>query len=322
MVRAGQNAFLIDDFKSKNIVAIGWDEIGDLSACKSHNAVKKLVNKKYPEFKEGKVNITASQINKFRFEFNKGEYVVSYNPEERIYLIGEISSDYIFKENSTRHNHIREVKWIGNVNRDDLSVSTRNTLGAISTIFEINGDASSEMISVINGKKVFRDEEEEDAEEGTLKEDMVLKSHEFIKDRVLSLDWDEMQELIAGILRSMGYKTMVSPRGPDRGRDVLASPDGLLLKEPRIAVEVKHRKGQMGAPEIRGFTGGLRPGDKGLYVSTGGFTREAKYEADRSNIPLTLIDSDLLVTLIIQYYDNFDSDTRTLIPLTKIYWPI
>ena len=30
---------------------------------------------------------------------------------------------------------------------------------------------------------------------------------------------------------------------------------------------------------------GLRAGDRGLYVSTGGFTKEARYEADRANVP-------------------------------------
>jgi restriction system protein len=40
-----------------------------------------------------------------------------------------------------------------------------------------------------------------------------------------------MQELVAGVLRGMGYKTIVSAKGPDRGRDILASPDGLGLSE-------------------------------------------------------------------------------------------
>ena len=30
MVRAGQGAYLIDDFRKKNLVAIGWQELGDL----------------------------------------------------------------------------------------------------------------------------------------------------------------------------------------------------------------------------------------------------------------------------------------------------
>ena len=77
----------------------------------------------------------------------------------------------------------------------------------------------------------------------------------------------------------------------------------------------------MGRKAITSFTGGLRPGHKGIYVSTGGFSKDAKYEAERSNIPVTLIDLDQLVKLIVQYYDSFDTETRALIPLTKIFWP-
>ena len=131
-----------------------------------------------------------------------------------------------------------------------------------------------------------------------------------------------MQELVAGMLRAMGYKTRVSPRGADRGKDIIASPDGLGLENPKIVVEVKHRQGSMGSQEVRSFLGGLRASDKGLYVSTGGFTKDAKYEAERANVPLTLVDSDILVELIIQYYDNFDNESKTLVPLKKIYWPI
>jgi restriction system protein len=91
--------------------------------------------------------------------------------------------------------------------------------------------------------------------------------------------------LVAGILRAMGYKTRISPPGSDRGKDVEASSDGLGLTDPRIIAEVKH---------------------KGLYVSTGGFTKEARYEAERaSNNQVSLIDSAERVNLIINYYDNF-----------------
>ena len=326
MVRAGPDAFLIDRFKDENKVVIGW-EIGDLTNVKDPSEIKSRVRDKFPWMKDGQVNISASQINKFRFEFDKRDNVVSYDPQNRIYLVGEIVSDYIFDdsfftENPLEYCDVRNVKWLGEVERDVLSTSTKNTLGSISTIFEVNSDAASEILNVLEGVKVS-DEilEREDEELFTLKEDILAKSQEFIKDKFSELDWEQLQELVAGLLRGIGYKTMVSPKGPDRGRDIMASPDGLGLSEPRIVVEVKHRNGQMGSSEIRRFTGGLRPGDKGLYVSTGGFSKEAKYEAERSNIPLTLVDADLLVSLVIQYYDKFDSEARALIPLTKIYWP-
>lgn len=47
-------------------------------------------------------------------------------------------------------------------------------------------------------------------------------------------------------------------KGSDRGKDIIASPDGLGLEEPRILTEVKHRQGQMGSQEVRSFWGGLR----------------------------------------------------------------
>ena len=171
------------------------------------------------------------------------------------------------------------------------------------------------------GTQVAENPEQEKTELTTIKEDVALKAQEFIKDKLIALDWDEMQELIAGLLRGMGYKTIVSPKGADRGRDIQASPDGLGLEDPRIVVEVKHRSGQMGSKEVRSFITGVGHGSKGLYVSTGGFSKDAKYEAERSTTPITLIDMDMLVGLLIQYYDNLDMDTRSLIPLVKIYWP-
>lgn len=145
---------------------------------------------------------------------------------------------------------------------------------------------------------------------------------ERIKDLVSALRWDEMQQLVAGVLRSMGYKTLISPAGPDRGKDIIASPDGFGFENPRIIVEVKHRKVQMGSPDIRSFIGGRHKDDRGLYVSTGGFSKEARYEADRSTIPLTLWTLDDLVRTLIEYYDHVDIETKLLVPLKRAYLPV
>ena len=321
MVRAGESAFLIDDFRSKSYVAIGWNKIGDISGIKRKDNIKKLVEKAGYYKKKIQINVAAGQIGRFLLDFKKGDYVVSYDPTNRVYLVGEIQSDYEFNKKISEYHHVRRVKWLGEVKRDKLSSKTKNSLGAISTIFQIKNRAKKEILEVLEGKEQIKDEVSDEIEEETLKEDMVFKAHELIKDRIMDLDWEQMQQLVAGILRAIGYKTRVVPRGPDRGKDIEASPDGLVLREPRILAQVKHREhSQMGATEIRSFQSMLR-GRKGLYISTGGFSKEAKYEAERSNEQLTLIDADRLVQLIIQNYDSFDVETRLLIPLSKIYWP-
>jgi restriction system protein len=223
--------------------------------------------------------------------------------------------------------HTRAVRWKRTINRDELSPATKNSLGGIATIFCISPEASGEILDELRPQpdtsefvpatEVIQAEATEE-----IRKDTEQRALEFLQDRLSRLDWQEMQELVAGLLRAMGYKTKVSPPGADRGRDILASPDGFGFQSPRILVEVKHRSGPMGAPSIRSFAGGLRPQDNGLYVSTGGFTREARYEAERSNHPLTLMDSDDLGSAIIEHYDRMDLETRTLLPMKKIYWPV
>lgn len=140
----------------------------------------------------------------------------------------------------------------------------------------------------------------DDAAEDDLFKSMESRAHEFIKDRVNA---------------SRGY---CLARLQDSSR---MSPDSFGFEAPRIIVEVKHRKGAMGAPDVRSFLGGRHPQDKGLHVSTGGFTREARYEAERASIPLAFMDLDELVKSLLEQYDKLDLETQRLVPLKRIFVP-
>jgi restriction system protein len=217
-------------------------------------------------------------------EIHKGDGVVSYDPSRRVYLVGVIEGDPEYKpELFEELPRVRAVRWNAEVSKDKLSVSTRNSLGAISTLFQLPPEAAEEILKVQAGHEIAEatDPEEEVEDTDELARDLRARSLEFIKDRISSLTWEEMQELVAGLLRAMGYKTRISPAGADRGKDIIASPDGFGFEQPRIVVEVKHRPNTaMGSQELRSFLGGRHKDDKGLYVSTGGFTKDAKYEAD------------------------------------------
>ncbi|HYF69271.1 MAG TPA: restriction endonuclease [Ohtaekwangia sp.] len=324
MVRAGEGAYLAEEFEKEKIVSIGWKHLGDLSNVGDIETLRTLYRKTYPDHKSGKMVLTAGQIFRFKNEFKVGDYVVTYNAQERKYLLGTIESDYHYVPKNTEHPNQRKVRWLKKIDRDGLSTATKNSLGSIMTIFQIDADVLDELNGTARAmppeNTAITEQQNETLD--TIKEEIEEKAHEFIKDKIQELNWEQLQELVAGVLRGMGYKTIVSQRGPDRGKDIVASPDGLGLEDPKIKVEVKHREQAMGSAEIRSFLGGLRPGEKGLYVSTGGFTKEAHYEAERANVPLTLIDSDTIVTLVVQNYDQFDADARALLPLRKIYWPI
>jgi restriction system protein len=75
----------------------------------------------------------------------------------------------------------------------------------------------------------------------------------------------------------------------------------------------------MGSPQLRSFIGGRTARDRCLYISTGGFTKDARYEADRAAVPLNLLGLVDLRRLLVEYYDQLDESTRSLIPLKRIY---
>lgn len=327
MVRAGERGYLANDFARTGHIGIGFRDAGDITPVQSLEEMRRHVAEHMPGRKPGALAGIASMLWKFRWVMQPGDRLVTYDPEKREYLLGRITGDYQYQPGVLPdYNHLRTVQWEGRVSRDDLGPAARNTLGSTLTLFEPGEDVLQEIDDVRSG----RTEHEEEAKQGqeteeewqVIRRDVIDRAHEFIKDRILSLDPDEMESLVAALLRAMGYKARVTPKGPDRGRDILASPDGLGFQPPRIIAEVKHRPREaMGAPQLRAFIGGLRQGDHGLYVSTGGYTREARYEADRASVPVTLVDLDELASLVVEHYEGFDSDGRSLIPLLRVYWP-
>jgi restriction system protein len=324
MVRASDGGRLIGEFKAKNIAAIGWPQVGSLKNVTERSSILELTKNAYPEMSKSQFLSGGSQLARFRNEMQMGDQIVTYDSAMRTYSIGIIAGEYDFNTKLIESlPNFRKVKWEAEVSRDSLSVETKNTLGSTLTLFRLPDEASGEIESILQTGLAAPEiiVEIDSTDEDTLRKDMQSRAHEFIKDKINKLDWEQMQELVAGVLRAMGYKTQVSPAGADRGKDIIASPDGFGFEQPRIIVEVKHRKVAMGSQEIRSFLGGRHKDDKGLYVSTGGFSKDALYEADRASIPLTLMDLDSLVNAITAHYENMDMETRVLVPLAKVYWP-
>ena len=142
MIRAGQGGYLAGEFANKNIVAIGWDQIGDLTNLRSRNEIWNLCRQTYPKDKPGKIITSVSVLHRFRNVIQKGDGVVSYDSNTREYLVGEITSDYRFDPSAIPyHPNIRDVVWHSRVSRDALPSSTRNLLGSIITLFAISSEA-------------------------------------------------------------------------------------------------------------------------------------------------------------------------------------
>ena len=130
----------------------------------------------------------------------------------------------------------------------------------------------------------------------------------------------EFQNLVAALLRGMGYYTpFVAPRGKDGGLDILAYRDPLGSTAPRLKVQVKHRDQKVAINEVRELISLLtKEGDAGLIVSSGGFTSDAEAEIRRSSRHVEKIDLNDLLEMWDEHYDQMEEEDRRLMPLKKI----
>jgi len=324
MVR-GEGGSLYDVFRERGVAAVGWNQLA--ARAKPGVGRKQLIawyQSAEPQAKQGTVVSGASQVWRFVNDIQEGDWIVTYSPANRLYSIGKVASPAEHHPEWAEQGMplARKVQWqVQELPRDSLGISTKNSLGSTLTLFEVPSSAASDVLATLKGKPAPAVEEDVEEVVADPLADIEERAREQIKDLIINLDWNEMQELVAGILRAMGYKTQVSPDRSDRGKDIVASPDGFGFEHPRIVVEVKHRKGQMGSQEIRSFLGGRHKDDRGLYVSTAGFTKDAQYEADRASIPLAMWTLDHVVRALIEHYDATDAETKRIVPLKRLYWP-
>lgn len=131
----------------------------------------------------------------------------------------------------------------------------------------------------------------------------------------------EFQDLAAALLRGMGYFTpFVAPAGKDGGVDIVAYRDPLGTSSPRIKVQIKHRESPASVQEVRQLIGVLqKDGDVGIFISSGGFTSDAKAAARNSNVHVELVDLPRLISLWQEFYQKLMDEDKTKLPLFPIY---
>jgi len=108
------------------------------------------------------------------------------------------------------------------------------------------------------------------------------------------------ERLCQRLLRESGFvRVEVTGRTGDGGIDGV----GVLrvnLISFHVYFQSKKWAGSVGSPEIRNFRGAMQGrGDKGLIITTGGFTAEARREATRDGAPaIDLVDGETLCDLL------------------------
>jgi len=139
---------------------------------------------------------------------------------------------------------------------------------------------------------------EEEVEEGKDPSSEISTWQEKLLEQIKSLSPGAFERLAQRILREAGFiQVEVTGKSGDGGIDGtgIIRLGGFLSFH--IIFQCKRYQGSVSAQQVRDFRGAMvGRADKGLFITTGTFTRDAKKEAVRDGAPpIDLIDGELLV---------------------------
>lgn len=321
VVRAGEGGMYADDFERLGCMAIGFPRAGEVTQM-ARPEIMDAARAGYGS-SGGRVG---GQLDRFKNGIAIGDLVITPNGQTRQLLYGEVVGEYEFRTEPvfSDFHHTRSVRWLGKRDRDALPDEILYSVGSLLTVFVPKGQdvlAQFLLTGTVTTRVLETSSRTETPEEDqtTSVEEQAARNRELIARHVATLGWSETQDLVAGLLRGMGYTTRVSPPGADGGLDVLACRDPLFLHPPLVKVQVKARPDtKMGAAEVRQLLGIVRPEERGIFVSTGGFTSAAEKEF-AGNAMVQLMGMERLVELLLDHYEATDTGTRNLVPLARIW---
>jgi len=309
-------------FLESDVVALGWLSIGDLSEFGAdRDSFKVAVSASYPEKSIAQVANNAGQLFRFTHEMNNGDYVIYRSKSDKRVHIGQVSAHYKYtKEPEPGYPHQRPVNWLKSFGGTLFSQGALYEIGSAMSFFQVK-TYSDEFRLALDGAEP--EAAIDDDTVGVVADEIQQSTRDFVLKRLeREQKGHPLQDFVADLLSTLGYRTRVTPKGPDGGVDILAHKDELGIEPPLVKVQVKSGAGSVGNGDVAALYGQIENTSQefGLFITLGSFSAAAlNFARNKSN--LRLVDGDALVDLVLKHYEQLDPKYQTMIPLTQVYVP-
>jgi restriction system protein len=320
-IHAGKTGDADALFLKKNVIAIGWDAMGDLGALPpNREAFKARVAERYPGVKPGAIPGNAGQMFRFLHEMKPGDWVVYPSKALRKVYLGEITGEYQYApKTDAAYPNMRAVKWLKSLPRTQFSQGALYEIGSAMSLFQIKNYAD-EFLAALSGEPVPVKAATEDETVAAVAEEIEETTRDFVLKRLeQDMKGLPLEGFVVHLLQCMGYHARLT-RKNEPSVDVIAHKDHLGIEPPIIKVQVKSSPGTATDKDVSALFGKLSATEYGLFITLGTFSPSSRnFEQNKAN--LRLIDGVELVDLILQHYEHFDSRHKGLLPLRRVYVP-
>lgn len=268
----GKAAKIWDECYDNNIMAIGWDAIGDLRNYNSKDEIKQVMNKFYDPFRSYIHSACATW--EFANEMKQGDIVFAKNGMHLIIGRGIVKSDYIYDSQRKEFKNIRKVEW---TDRGEWECSRQSPMKTLTDITSFTDYV--EQLNLFFDSDMLDDVETIETSYPT-----------YDKDRFLDSVYmnDESYNTLVSLVK--GKKNIILQGAPGVGKTFAAKRlaySMMGVKDPNRVMMVQFHQSYSYEDFIMGF----RPSENGFKLKHGVFYEFCKRaEVDSDNDYFFIID--------------------------------
>lgn len=268
----GKDSIMWEEFYKRGVMAIGWDEIGDLSLFKNKSEIKEIMKKIYNPNLSYKNAAHATW--QFANEMKVGDIIFVKKGRSQLIGRGIVTSDYFYDFEASEYNHIRTVKWTHHGEWPYPGKAAMKTLTDVTPY--------SDFVEKLNN--IFDDDTSEDVEEVEKLYSSYTKD-DFLSDVFMS---EEEYERLKSVLTFK--KNIILQGAPGVGKTYTAKRLAYSLMGEKNIERVKMIQFHQ-SYSYEDFIMGFRPSDNGFELRKGAFYNFCKKaELDASNDYFFIID--------------------------------
>lgn len=268
----GEGSYMWDDFYKRGVMAIGWNEIGDLSLFKNKSEIKEAMKKIYgPNLSYQNATHATWQ---FANEMKVGDIIFVKKGRSQLIGRGIVTSDYFYDSEAEEYNHIRTVNWTHHGEWPYPGKAAMKTLTDVTPYIDV----------VEKLKNIFDDDTSEDVEEVEKSYSSYTKE-DFLNDVFMS---EKEYERLRSVL--VFKKNVILQGAPGVGKTYAAKRLAYSLIGEKNAERVKMVQFHQ-SYSYEDFIMGFRPSDIGFELRKGTFYNFCKRaELDAVNDYFFIID--------------------------------
>lgn len=268
----GKDSIMWEEFYKRGVMAIGWEELGDLSLYKNKSEIKEIMKKIYSPNLSYK-NATHATW-QFANEMKVGDIIFVKKGRSQLIGRGIVTSDYFYDFEVNEYNHIRTVKWTHHGEWPYPGKAAMKTLTDVTPY--------SDFVEKLNN--IFDDDTSEDVEE-VEKSYSPYTKEDFLSDVFMS---EEEYERLKSVLTFK--KNIILQGAPGVGKTYTAKRLAYSLMGEKDIERVKMVQFHQ-SYSYEDFIMGFRPSDNGFELRKGAFYNFCKKaEPDTSNDYFFIID--------------------------------